>query len=65
MKDRWVDGIIAALATTYSIWVIIAGTSDLKTFIFGMVLLGSGIVFYKQILADPKTKQVPSNKISA
>jgi arginine:ornithine antiporter / lysine permease len=65
MKDRWVDGIIAALATTYSIWVIIAGTSDLKTFIFGMVLLGSGIIFYKQILADPKIKQVPSNKISA
>jgi arginine:ornithine antiporter/lysine permease len=65
MKDRWVDGIIAALATTYSIWVIIAGTSDLKTFIFGMVLLGSGIVFYKQILAVPKTKQVPLNKISA
>jgi arginine:ornithine antiporter / lysine permease len=65
MKDRWVDGIIAALATTYSIWVIIAGTSDLKTFIFGMVLLGSGIVFYKQILADPKTKKVPLNKISA
>jgi arginine:ornithine antiporter / lysine permease len=65
MKDRWVDGIVAGLATTYSIWVIIAGTSDLKTFIFGMVLLGSGIVFYKQILADTKAKQVPSNKISA
>lgn len=65
MKDRWVDGIIAAIATTYSIWVIIAGTSDLKTFIFGMVLLGSGIVFYKQILAEPQAKQASLKKISA
>jgi arginine:ornithine antiporter / lysine permease len=63
MKDRWMDGIIATLATAYSIWVIIAGTSDLKTFTFGMVLLGSGIVFYKQILAEPQSKQ--TSKISA
>jgi arginine:ornithine antiporter / lysine permease len=65
MKDRWVDGVVAALATTYSFWVIIAGTSDLKTFIFGVVLLGSGIVFYKQILAEPQPKQISSKKITA
>jgi arginine:ornithine antiporter / lysine permease len=65
MKDRWVDGIVAALATAYSLWVIVAGTSDLKTFIFGVVLLGSGIVFYKQILAEPKAKQTYSKKITA
>jgi arginine:ornithine antiporter / lysine permease len=64
MKDRWMDGIIAALATTYSIWVIISGTSDLKTFIFGMVLLGSGIVFYKQVLAGQNVKTVTSKKIA-
>jgi arginine:ornithine antiporter/lysine permease len=65
MKDRWMDGIIASIATAYSIWVIIAGTSDLKTFIFGMVLLGSGIVFYKQILSEPLSKKTSSKKISA
>jgi arginine:ornithine antiporter / lysine permease len=64
MKDRWMDGIIAALATTYSIWVIISGTSDLKTFIFGMVLLSSGIVFYKQVLAGQNVKTVTSKKIA-
>jgi arginine:ornithine antiporter / lysine permease len=56
IKDRWVDGMIAMLATAYSSWVIIAGTSDLKTFIFGVALLASGIIFYKQVLAQPQAK---------
>ncbi|MDR7072312.1 amino acid permease [Fictibacillus barbaricus] len=43
---RMVDGIIAAIATIYSIWVIYAGTADIKTFLFGVALLASGIVFY-------------------
>lgn len=54
MKERWMDGIVAALATAYSIWVIIAGTADIKTFTFGVLLLGSGIVFYRQVLAQPQ-----------
>ncbi|MFD2442968.1 amino acid permease [Bacillus sp. CGMCC 1.16607] len=65
MKERWMDGVIAALATTYSIWVIIAGTSDLKTFLFGVILLGSGIVFYKQVLGKPKMKKASTEKIPA
>jgi arginine:ornithine antiporter/lysine permease len=45
-KSRVTDGVIALLSTIYSVWVIIAGTADLKTFTYGMVLLASGIFFY-------------------
>ncbi|KOO46290.1 amino acid permease [Priestia koreensis] len=45
-RQRVVDGMIAAGATIYSLWVIVAGTSDLKTFLFGVALLASGIIFY-------------------
>ncbi|MBO9128991.1 amino acid permease [Bacillus sp. 165] len=48
-KGRVADGIIALLSTVYSVWVIIAGTADIKTFTFGMLLLVSGIVFYNQV----------------
>ncbi|HLO12492.1 MAG TPA: amino acid permease [Pseudoneobacillus sp.] len=65
MKERWIDGIIAALATAYSIWVILAGTADIKTFTFGMLLLASGIVFYKQVLTQPQIDKGSSNKKSA
>ncbi|WP_442598974.1 amino acid permease [Neobacillus sp. D3-1R] len=64
MKDRWVDGMIAVLATAYSIWVIIAGTADIKTFTFGMLLLASGIVFSKQVLAQTQKKQNDTQKIA-
>lgn len=45
-NGRVIDGIIAILATTYSIWVIISGTADIKTFAYGMGLILSGILFY-------------------
>lgn len=45
-KIRITDGIIAFLAFVYSVWVVKAGTSDLKTFLFGIGLLVVGIVFY-------------------
>jgi arginine:ornithine antiporter / lysine permease len=45
-KSRYMDGVIALLAVFYSIYVIIAGTADIKTFIFGVLLLASGIFFY-------------------
>ncbi|MGM9929269.1 MAG: amino acid permease, partial [Bacillus sp. (in: firmicutes)] len=35
-KGRVIDGIIGILACGYSIYVLIAGTADLKTFILGM-----------------------------
>jgi arginine:ornithine antiporter / lysine permease len=45
-SSRLLDGIIAVLATVYSIWVIKAGTSDMKTFLFGVGMLAIGVVFY-------------------
>jgi arginine:ornithine antiporter/lysine permease len=53
-KSRVTDGIISILATVYSVWVIIAGTADLKTFVLGIVLLASGLLFY-----GPIRKQQP------
>jgi arginine:ornithine antiporter/lysine permease len=49
VKSRVVDGVIALLATIYSVWVIIAGTADLKTFAYGVILLASGLFFYGPI----------------
>ncbi|MFJ7974462.1 amino acid permease [Peribacillus sp. JNUCC 23] len=48
-KGRIADGIIAAFALLYSIWVIYAGTADLKTFSMGIVLLLSSLFFYKWV----------------
>ncbi|MBT2679316.1 amino acid permease [Bacillus sp. ISL-35] len=58
LASRIIDGIIAFLSTIYSIWVIIAGTADIKTFTFGVILLASGIVFYSKVAPQRlKTKK--------
>lgn len=49
-RSRITDGIVAALAAIYSLWVIKAGTADLKTFSLGVGLLVVGIVFYPWVL---------------
>ncbi|WP_400241464.1 amino acid permease [Niallia sp. JL1B1071] len=49
LKERRGDFVIGLLATIYSVWVIIAGTADIKTFSFGVLLLLSGILFYNQV----------------
>ncbi|MCM3362203.1 MULTISPECIES: amino acid permease [Bacillaceae] len=49
LKERRWDFVIGFLATIYSVWVIIAGTADIKTFSFGVLLLLSGILFYNQL----------------
>lgn len=54
-KSRVGDGIIALLSTIYSVWVIIAGTADIKTFTYGMILLASGILFYGPLLKKKRT----------
>ncbi|CAH0343867.1 amino acid permease [Bacillus sp. CECT 9360] len=54
------DGVIAVFSTVYSIWVIYAGTADLKTFTLGMALLASGILFFRWV--KPKQKQFESSK---
>ncbi|MEH6989248.1 amino acid permease [Cytobacillus firmus] len=48
-KNKKTDGIIAILATLYSVWVIYAGTADIKTFALGMLLLATGIIFYRRV----------------
>ncbi|HET7579409.1 MAG TPA: amino acid permease [Bacillales bacterium] len=54
-RARTIDGIIAGLAAIYSLWVIKAGTSDLKTFLLGLGLFAVGIVFYPLV---PKAKKL-------
>jgi arginine:ornithine antiporter / lysine permease len=61
-KERMIDGIVALFATIYSVWVIFAGTSDLKTFVLGLVLLASGIVFYPQLHKHNQKTNNPLNK---
>ncbi len=41
---RSLDGLLALLATLYSVWVIKSGLGDLKTFALGMLLIFSGII---------------------
>lgn len=56
-KSRIADGIIALIATIYSTWVIIAGSGDLKTFGFGVLLIVSGILFCRPVLKrQPEVK---------
>lgn len=67
-KSRIADGIIALLATIYSVWVIIAGTADIKTFSYGMILLASGLFFYgpiKKNSAKQQQKQAQKKALSA
>ncbi|MEH7333212.1 amino acid permease [Neobacillus drentensis] len=63
-KARITDGIIALLSTVYSIWVIIAGTADLKTFTFGMLLLASGILFYGPLMQKKQAVKKASAKVA-
>lgn len=60
-RSRFVDGVIAVLSTVYSTFVIVAGTADIKTFTFGMLLLASGILFYNQLLIQPAATRTEKN----
>jgi arginine:ornithine antiporter / lysine permease len=61
-RSRVIDAIIGILATIYSVWVIVAGTSNLKTFLFGVILLASGILFYKQLTKNPFVNKIEKEK---
>ncbi|GGA29786.1 amino acid permease [Paenibacillus physcomitrellae] len=54
LQERWTEGVIAGLASIYSLWVIIAGTADLKTFLLGLALIVVGILFYPLLLLGKK-----------
>ncbi|WP_053368113.1 amino acid permease [Bacillus sp. FJAT-27245] len=64
-KKRVTDGIIAAVSTIYSTWVIIGGTADLKTFSFGMLLIVSGILFYGPLWRATAGKQSAKKRPAA
>jgi arginine:ornithine antiporter/lysine permease len=49
-RGRFGDGIISILATVYSIYVIIAGTSNMKTFLLGIALYAVGILLYPLLM---------------
>lgn len=55
-KERVTEGIIASLAAIYSLWVIVAGTANLKTFLLGVALIVSGILFYPLLLRYRKAQ---------
>jgi arginine:ornithine antiporter / lysine permease len=48
-RFRWVDGIIAVLGAVYSVWIIRAGTADMRTFLLGVALLLVGFIFYPYV----------------
>jgi arginine:ornithine antiporter/lysine permease len=58
-RGRVVDGIIAVLATVYSLWVVKAGSADLKTFLLGVAMLVSGLVFFPLV---PKSDNRPEQR---
>ncbi|MBN3545639.1 amino acid permease [Fictibacillus barbaricus] len=61
-RSRTADAIIATLAAIYSLWVIYAGTADIKTFLFGIALLASGILFYPLVPKPVAAKEKPADK---
>jgi len=63
-RSRITDGMVALLSTIYSVWVIIAGTADIKTFTYGIILLASGIIFYRPLLKK-RTKIKQKEALSA
>lgn len=60
-RNRTTDGIIAAVAAIYSLWVIYAGTADIKTFLFGIALLASGILFYPFVPKQSESIKKPAD----
>ncbi|MFD2616603.1 amino acid permease [Terrilactibacillus laevilacticus] len=45
-KERFSDGIIAFIATLFSLWIIKAGSEDLRTFLYGLGMIICGLVLY-------------------
>ncbi|MTT33323.1 amino acid permease [Terrilactibacillus sp. BCM23-1] len=45
-KERLSDGMIASIATLFSLWIIKAGSEDLRTFLYGLGMIICGLVLY-------------------
>ncbi|GGH81206.1 arginine:ornithine antiporter/lysine permease [Pullulanibacillus pueri] len=50
--------IIGFLGTAYALYVVVAGTSDMETFLWGIFFVGVGIVFYPFILFQERQNKV-------
>ncbi len=61
MQERMTDGTIAVLATIYSIWLVKAGTADMKTFLLGIALLASSLLFIHLLLNNKTAKRTNKN----
>ncbi|MWV42794.1 amino acid permease [Paenibacillus sp. HJL G12] len=59
-RERITEGIIAAAAAIYSLWVIVAGTANLKTFLLGLALIVSGVLIYPLLL---RYRKIQSNTL--
>ncbi len=57
-RPRLVDGMIAALALFYTLWVIKTGTADLKTFSLGIGLFVLGVLLYPILMKNKKPKEI-------
>lgn len=54
-KGRFTDGIVSVLATIYSFYVIIAGTSNMKTFLLGVGLYMLGIILFPLLMRSKES----------
>lgn len=55
-SSRVTDGIIGITAVIYSVWVMKVATSDLGTFLFGLLLIGIGLFYYPQLRKELRYK---------
>ncbi|WP_026962648.1 amino acid permease [Alicyclobacillus herbarius] len=55
-RQRLEDFVVAALGVIYSGWVIKAGTSDLRTFLFGVGLIACGILFFPFVVSSRRRR---------
>ena len=62
-KGRFTDGIISVLATVYSLYVIISGTSNMKTFLLGVGLYMLGIILFPLLMRSKES--LPENQKAA
>ncbi len=60
-RERWREGLVGFLGMAYSIYVIIAGTSDLSTFLWGVCFICAGVVFFPLIIKNDRALAIEKN----
>jgi arginine:ornithine antiporter/lysine permease len=65
LRTRVLDGVMSVIAVLYALWVIKAGTADMKTFLLGAALLAVGLVFFPLVRADrPNSAEVGASSVT-